>query len=145
VIDVVVFGLSVLLSLLAGPRDRQPWTPTFPGTREERFVRAMHHYQERMGLEEHLVFHVAPSHPSFDAWVAPGGWGEVVVGYALDSGQPRRVRDGERRRLRVWKPELLALHEACHVRLAHHLGEGGEFKHVEVKRCMAAYSAKERR
>lgn len=149
-IEIAVVLLSMTLQTLTMPRD-DVWTPTFKGSRQERFVRAMHYYQEKMGFEDQMVFHLESSHPFYDAYVAPAGFNEVIVGYAQDSGGPRRrayeTKSGRTKwktQRRVWKPEFLALHEACHIRYYHHL-RTVDFPHKEVERCMKDYSKKVRR
>lgn len=127
--------VSMFLSLawMWHGRDNKIWTPTYKGTRQERFITAMHHYHEKMGLEQDLVFEIRPSHPKFCAWVRSGGGpSTVIVGFSQDCTNV--------------KPEVLALHESCHVRWAHpYLAMDSEVKHVEVASCMVDYSKKERR
>lgn len=151
-IDVAITGLSLLLSALIMPHDKKtPWTPTFEGTRQERFIQAMHHYQEKMGNEDQLVFTVVATHPDFDAWVMPSPRGEAHVGWAEDNGREWRNRrlankslTVKKRHIKVWKPELIALHESCHLRMQHHR-EMPPMAHIEVNRCMGWYSEEWRR
>jgi hypothetical protein len=112
------------------------WTPTFRGSHTERYIKAIHYYHKKMGLTQSYAFDIRPSHPDFCAWVTPTGVPNMVhFGLSLDCTNQL-------------KPELLALHEACHVRYAH-VSPGimltADQKHEEVRSCMAMYSSKERR
>ena len=51
--------LFLTFALLWHGRDRT-WTPTFEGTREERYVQAVNHYTEKMGLEAPTIEILAP-------------------------------------------------------------------------------------
>lgn len=122
-------------------RDRV-WTPTFEGTRAERFQAAVLHYQGRMGLEPATVL-VSASGRVIEgkercAWAwRESGFADDVIGFWSSARCNRH------------KPEALALHEQCHRRMAHlepaFWSVGAKVKEREVKGCMAAYSAKERR
>lgn len=131
--------LLVTFALLWPGRDKV-WTPTFEGTREERYVQAVNYYSERMGLEPPTIEILKPrlvidGRPAC-FWVRRH---QVFAGDVVGiSTAP------ECRRL---KPELYASHESCHRRLAHLDIQGltSEQKHREVQACMEAYAAKERR
>lgn len=134
-------SLLLTFAVLWQGRD-QVWTPTFDGTREERFVKAVNHYSVKMGLEDPTIeildgLLVIEGEPAcFWARKHPSFRGDVV-------GMSRA------RRCRHYKPELYALHEQSHRRLAHlepamaHLTR--EQKEREVEDCMRWYSAEERR
>ena len=167
-IDVLGFALTFLLAWSG--RD-MVWTPTFEGAPAQRFEQAMKHYKAKMGIEYDLVFDLHPMERfSGDprrcssveaAWLSaepPSGFEEAFV-------SPSRVV------LATWwekgkgcsnqKPEFWALHEACHVRLQHHMGapSAGERQQLgakgdellsdvrehEAAKCMLWYSKKERR
>jgi hypothetical protein len=111
-----------------------PSTPTFPGTRTERFVAAMQHYSNRMGIEYSLHVVVVEYHPKYCAWVTPIGDSilikDVQVGFSLS------------KECDPYTPEHLALHEACHLRMMHvepALQMDIDEKHREVKTCMRWY------
>ena len=135
-LDIASFLLSFLL--VWHGRDKV-WTPTFEGTREIRFTQAVVHYQDKMGLgDDPLVFDIRPERRLVNgslscAWVERSReWQSDVIGFSTS----KNCKD--------WKPELLALHEQCHRRMAH-LDRDIPNKHAEVKTCMGWYSAKERR
>jgi hypothetical protein len=130
-------SLALSFLLMWSGRDKV-WTPTFEGTREARFTRAVVHYQQRMGLgEDPLVFEISPTRRVVNgratcAWVTRDvAWGDVI---GFSSSQD----------CTSYKPEYLALHEQCHRRMAH-LDVDVPDKHAEVKTCMGWYSEKERR
>jgi len=119
------------------------WTPTFEGTREERFVKAMHHYQDKMGIEESFIFttrEYSPKHPICSSVQLSGEWDAVIISfYVKPNGKQPNGCSGA-------KPEFWALHEACHLRYQHHrMNLDPKKKEEEAKDCMLLYSAKERR
>lgn len=133
--EVLSMGLSLLL--VWHGRDKV-WTPTFKGTPEQRFVAAMTHYQGRMGLSDPLLYQMGGkgSAAGWCASVEPlPGFHAVAVHFFEQSDACRRST-----------PEFWALHESCHLRMAHlSLQRTDKQKHSEVKTCMGWYSAKERR
>lgn len=136
-------GLSLLVSFgwAWHGRDRV-WTPKFEGSRQERFVKAVQHYRVKMGIKESFAFELHEKDR-----------------YAKDPHRCSSVEfDGSFDLVRVtwWgkgkgcdraRPEYWALHEACHVRYAHHLGQGGDNKSQEHEafECMKLYSDPSRR
>ncbi len=136
-----VGGLLVSFLLAWGTHDRV-WTPTFKGERHVRFERAVRYYDERMGLKPVTVLIakqgrvVSGSERCAWAW-RDGGWADDVIGFSTQKN------------CRRLKPELLALHEQCHRRMAHlepaFWNLDAKTKEREVKECMIAYSDKARR
>ena len=135
--------VSLILTFLFMWHGRdKPWTPTFKGTRVERFTTATRHYEKRMGLDPATVF-VSESGRIIHgeqrcAWtVRDEAWTDDVVAIWTT------------KRCNVYKPEVLALHEQCHRRMGHLEPAFWEMdqreKEREVKKCMLVYSAKERR
>jgi hypothetical protein len=136
-------ALSMGLTFLVmwSGRDRV-WTPTFEGSRVERFERAVRYYEERMGLDPATIL-VSDRGRIVDgrercawAWRDPA-WKDDVVAIWTHKG------------CNVHKPELLAFHEQAH-RRAGHLEPAFwslpvEQKEREARELMIAYSAKERR
>jgi hypothetical protein len=143
--------LSMLLSLglLWAGRDKV-WTPTYEGDQYQRFGRAMGHYYEKMGLEDALVFQFG--HPRTgkakrehwcasvtDEWITVPGFHPQRVVVVRYFGSRDSTCNGN-------KPEELALHEACHLRLMHHFGTARpQEREREVRTCMGWYSEKGRR
>lgn len=136
-----VFSMGLSLVLLWHGRDKV-WTPTFNGTRPERFAAAVLHYQERMGLEDAVVLYSAEPRiingRARCAWAwRDSGFEDDIIGLCTSKRCDSR------------KPEELALHEQCHRRMAHlepaFWGVDYDTKEREVRECMIAYSAKERR
>lgn len=115
-------------------------TVTFPGTRTERFLYGVAYYQGLAGVERKLVFADGefPNKPEYCAWVVrdPMQYGQTIVG--LNTVSPR---------CRDYKPEWLALHEVCHLRMAHtnspfDVSLSHEVKEREVAECMKGYDAR---
>lgn len=134
-------SLGLSLVLMWGGRDKV-WTPTFEGTRAERFERAVRHYEAKMGLGAATIMLSDTGRviggKARCAWAwREDGWSDDVIGFWTSAKCERH------------KPEVLAFHEACHRRWAHlepaMWDLPREQKEREVKACMVAYSAKERR
>lgn len=133
-------SLLLTFAVLWHGRDKPVWTPTYEGTREERFVKAVEYYNERMGLEPPVIEVMEPrlvvdGKPRCFWARRTRVFADDVVGMSTAEG------------CRALKPELYASHEQCHRRMAHldmpQLTD--EVKHREVAECMEAYAAKERR
>lgn len=135
------FGMLVTFLFMWHGRDKV-WTPTFEGTREERFIAAARHYEGRMGLAPATIL------LSDQTWIIDGkercAWAWRSDAWADDGVALSRAK-----RCKAHKPELLALHEQCHRRMAHlepgFWGMDPKRKEREADDCMVAYSAKERR
>lgn len=155
-----VFSLLLSFVLLLPGRDKV-WTPTFKGTQAQRFEQALRHYHSKMRLTDDLVFDLAATRGKGLRGTCANVQRSTI--YA-DGFQPQDVV------LVRWfsgdqvcadrRPEHWALHEACHLRMMHHLGapagrERGKAARAsedihrtrerEVRQCMVWYSAKERR
>lgn len=136
--EILSLGLSFLFAWHG--RDRI-WTPTFTGTREARFVQALGYYNEAMGLAPPNAILIEPfrrvvADKPTCAWAWKTNFG-VTVGFSTHE------------KCTGVKPEILAMHEQCHRRMAHTEAEFWnlpvEQKEREVQACMVAYSVKERR
>jgi len=118
------------------------WTPTFKGERHVRFELAVRHYDERMGLVPATVL-VTKRGRVVDgkercAWSwRDTAWADDEIGFLASP------------RCNTHKPEMLALHEQCHRRMAHlepaFWGLDAGTKERQAKACMVAYSRRERR
>lgn len=142
-----VFGMLVSFVLALAGRDKI-WTPTYDGSVEVRFGRAMEHYHGKMGLTDDLVF-------QFNKTPSPRMKGKC----ASVESQTVHVGGFEPQQVVVvnWyggnacsraKPEAMALHESCHLRMMHHRGALSgldDMKEDEVKQCMRWYSERWRR
>ena len=137
VVAIAEFLGSVLLMVWLG---RDPFsTPSFKGSRVQRFEQGMSFYQERMGLHDDLVYRIGthPDHPEYCAWVVrmPGFFSKEV---GFNPGGGKGCLD--------LKPERIALHESCHLRLAHTEPQfdsvPDKTKEEEVESCMKFYGRK---
>jgi hypothetical protein len=137
-------ALSLLLSLGFAYHGRDKvWTPTFKGSRVQRFQQAVAHYQDKMALDSEplIMIHegllVVYGERRCAAANRDAQWSQDNVHMSLDP------------QCNVHKPEALALHEQCHRRMMHLESSRWSLprneKEREVKTCMAAYSKKERR
>lgn len=151
--------LSLLISFIPMWMGRDKlWAPTFKGEPHLRFVQGMQHYQRKMGIQEELVFQLHPDsrfpgdahrcssvESAYRHRAAPKGFDSVAMA-------PHRVVVvewwGKGKGCSSVKPEIWALHEACHLRFQHHRGvHAGSTKlqEEETRECMKLYSNKERR
>lgn len=129
------FAMGALLVLLAACTIPIQ-TVTFKGTRTERFLYGVAYYQKVSDDKHKLVFEEGEfdGHSDYCAWVVRDPYLGDVVG--LNNKNPR---------CQEYKPEWLALHEVCHLRMAH-LEVIGTLSHEkresEVVECMRAYDAR---
>ena len=141
-----VVGMGLSLLLLWTGRDKVH-TPTFGGTQEQRFAQALAHFRERMGIEERVEL-VSGPRPTGTNWCASVRYRftQRIRPEALQPGAAVVAWHGEGKACGSQKPEFWALHEACHIRFAHHrLDLGRDAEERETRKCMVAYSQKERR
>lgn len=126
--------LALLLTACA------PKTPTFQGDRFDRFEQAIGYYQEKMGLEEKLYIGPSKRFPEYCAWTLRL---EPPKGFEFDPGRHITIGINDHPKCLHWKPELLALHEACHVRMKHNEPQFDsmptEEKELEVRKCTYWY------
>jgi hypothetical protein len=114
-----------------------PETPTFEGTRVERFTQALYYYKGTMEYPYDITVRVAPKHDAWCAWVTATGAASAEVGFV----------DPPAKSCTSMKPEFWALHEACHMRMLHidaALQMSPDEKEREVKRCMIWYGERRR-
>jgi hypothetical protein len=135
---VTVAVVSLLLSLgwMWHGRDRDVYAPKFHGDNFSRYVQGVNHFRAKMGLEEQIAFAHA-EHSRYCAFVDKSSdrWPATYVYFWVDKPNGRCER-----------PEIMALHEACHERYAHLDVPGTDAEHhAEVKACMKAYSEESRR
>lgn len=115
-------------------------TVTFKGNRTERFLYGVAYYQKLSDVKTKLVFAEGeyPGHKDYCAWVV------------VDPVQPRQTIIGlgtADPRCQQYKPEWLALHEVCHLVMAHtsapfDVSLPNEAKEQEVATCMRGYDAR---
>lgn len=121
-----------LLALVLHTWVSVPKTPTFAGSRVERYTQAMEHYRERMGYPYTFKVQTVPYHQKWCAWV-----GMLTPGVA-QAGLVDPPSGG----CSAYPPEYWALHESCHLRMMHiesALSMSEEGKESEVRRCMLWY------
>jgi hypothetical protein len=130
-----VFGLLISLAFAWAGRDKV-WAPKFEGPPAARFEQAMRHYEDKMGLGP-LVVEVSPDpRVKLCSSVRSDAYGTVRVTWYANA--PKRCASV--------RPEVWALHEACHVRFQHHRrAVTGKAEEREAERCMKLYSEKARR
>lgn len=140
----------VLSFLLAWHGRDKIWTPTFEGDQAQRFGKGVAHYRDKMGIHEELVF-------DFHAQRGAGKDGRCASVQRARIKLPGFVTErvvvvrwfGGNKECGRQKPEYWALHEVCHLRMAHtDIDESvmtASQRRGEVERCMGWYSEKERR
>lgn len=113
-------------------------TVTFSGSRTDRFLYGVAYYQELTNVKTKLVFADGeyPGRKNYCAWVVvdPMEYGQTIIG--LNTKNPRCIH---------YKPEWLALHEICHLRMAHtrppfDTTMPSKVKEKEAAECMRAYA-----
>jgi len=127
----------LLVALLIVGWGSVPRVPHFKGTREDRFAQGVAFYQQRMGLEGYTIL-LAKAKTRFDAcaWTEYVAKDVVVMGITQEQPYCSSMR-----------PEELALHETCHVRMMHmdadFMNRPGHpnyrQREDEVARCMKWY------
>lgn len=130
-----VFGLLLSLALAVVGRDKV-WAPKFEGEPAARFEQAIKHYEAKMRLGP-VAVDASPTNPrKLCASTTRDAYGTVIVTWYTNAPKScARVR-----------PEVWALHEACHVRYQHHqMRVTGEAEEREAAACMKLYSEKARR
>jgi hypothetical protein len=136
IVHLVSLGLSFLLAWVG--RDKVH-TPTFQGSRAERFQVAIGHYQAKMGLTGAYVLEFKSDRLKVGGKTVCG-WTYRTTRFDLDTIGMSTSGDCKR-----WKPEHVALHEQCHRRMAHLDMPDLSGKEREARECERWYSAKERR
>ncbi len=131
----VLLGMSSCIYIQSGP-----WTPTFDGNRFSRFKQGVLYYRQRMGITYSVEFvneHMVGLRGRYCAWVRRDIFDNrlMVVGLSTDVECAA-------------KPEWYALHEACHMRMAHTDAAfentlTHEQKEAEANRCMGWYGKEE--
>lgn len=115
-------------------------TVTFKGNRTERFLYGVAYYQKLADVKTRLAFMggTYPGHDDYCAWVV------------RDPVEPRQTLIGvndSNPLCQEYKPEWLALHEVCHLSMAHTAAPFDasmppEAKEREVDECMRGYDAR---
>lgn len=109
----------------------------FEGTRTERYTKALAYYREKMGIDYKLHVYPVSHHDSACAWVER-------VGSAFPFVKDVRVGISDDPQCHSFRPEYMALHECCHLRMKHLESPiletmSNEEKHDEVRKCILWY------